>query len=216
MKSLFTTHRTVCLLAVVSSLCFTGCFGLFKPAHPVARHFVLTPITNEPPSQISGALIIGINRVRIAPYLFDTSFAIRRGHNEIDYSSQALWAERLDNGIQRVLASNLAALLPTDKIRLTAWRSEDVSIEVHVAIEQFDVDADGRGVLIAWWRLLAPGGEKTVMDGNFRLSQDGPTPEKDPAGSVATLSQLAADFSRRLAQAIKEATTGPAPTPVIR
>ena len=79
--------------------------------------------------------------MKLAAYLFNTSLAVRKGTNEIDYLPSALWAERLDTGLQRVLAANLATLLPTDQIRLSAWRSEDVSVEVYVAIERFDVDA---------------------------------------------------------------------------
>ena len=122
-----------------------------------------------------------------------------------------LWAERLDTGIQRVLAANLATLLPTDQIRLSAWRSEDVAAEVYVTIEQFDVDSSGHGVLVAWWRILSPGGEKTLKAGESRLTRQGPSPDADPSGAVATLSDLVADLSRQLAQALKETTSGPRP-----
>ena len=103
-----------------------------------------------------------------------------------------------------MLAANLAILLPTDQVRLSAWQSEDVAAEVYVTIEQFDVDASGRGVLVAWWRILSPGGEKTLKAGESRLTRQGPPPDTDPSGAVATLSELVADFSRQLAQALKE------------
>jgi len=45
------------------------------------------------------------------------------------------------------MAANLATLLPTDQIRLSSWQSADVSVEVYVAIERFDVDTRGKGVL---------------------------------------------------------------------
>jgi uncharacterized lipoprotein YmbA len=104
------------------------------------------------------------------------------------------------------LAANLAILLPTDQIRLSAWQSGDVSAEVYVAIEQFDVDARGQGVILAWWRILSPGGEKTLKAGECRLARQGPPPQADPSGAVATLSELAADLSRQVAQAVKETT----------
>jgi hypothetical protein len=103
-----------------------------------------------------------------------------------------------------VLAINLSHLLATDQIHLSAWRTEDVSAEVYVAIEQFDVDTNGRGVLVAWWRILAPGGEKTLKSGQTRLAREGSPPEPDPTGCIATLNELVADFSRQLAEAIKE------------
>ena len=116
-------------------------------------------------------MAVGVGPVKLAAYLFDTSLAVRKGTNEIDYLPSAFWAERLDTGLQRVLAANLSTLLPTDQIRLSAWQSTDVSVEVYVAIEQFDVDAGGAGVLAAWWRILSPGGEKTLKAGECRLAR---------------------------------------------
>jgi hypothetical protein len=59
-------------------------------------------------------------------------------------------------------------------------------------------------VLVAWWRILAPGGVKVLKAGESRLTRQGPAPEADPAGSVAALSELLGEFSRQLAQAIDE------------
>ena len=197
------------LLALATGLSLTGCFGFLKPAKSTARHFVLTSLpAAESTAKPRGSAAVGMGPVKLAAYLFNTSFAVRNGTNEIVYLPSALWAERLDTGLQRVLAANLATLLPTDQIRLSAWQSAEVSAEVYVAIEQFDVDARGRGVLAAWWRILSPGGEKTLKAGESRLTRQGPPPDADPSGAVATLSELAAELSRQLAQAVKE-TTGP-------
>ena len=195
-------------VAIAVCVCLTGCFGFLKPTGPMARHFVLTPLpTAGPVTAIPGALAVGVGPVKLPSYLFSTSLAVRKGANEIDYLPWLLWGERLDKGMQRVLAANLSTLLPTDKIRLGAWRSDDVSAEVYVTIGQFDVDAGGRGVLVAWWRILSPGGEKTLKSGESHFAREGPSPETDPSGATATLSELAADFSRQLAQAIKETTS---------
>jgi uncharacterized lipoprotein YmbA len=145
-----------------------------------------------------------VGHVKVPAYLFDTSLAVRKGTNEISYLPSVLWAERLDVGLQRVLAANLAALLPTDQVHLSAWRSDDVSAEVYVHIQQFDVDTGGRCVLIAWWRILAPGSEKALHTGESRLTRQGSSPENDPAGAIAALSELVGEFSDQLAQAIKE------------
>jgi uncharacterized lipoprotein YmbA len=142
--------------------------------------------------------------MKIPAYLLDASLAVRKGANEIDYIRGALWAERLDNGIPRVLAANLSSLLPTDQIRLPVWRSEDVRAEIYVTIEQFDVTPTGQGVLIARWRILASSSGQTLHTGESSLSRLGPSPEANPAGAVATLSELLADLSRQLAHALQE------------
>ena len=137
-------------------------------------------------------------------YLFNTSLAVRQGTNEVEYLESSIWAERLDAGFQRVLAANLATVLPTDQVRMSAWQKDDIAAEVYVTIEQFDVDASGRGVLVAQWRILAPGGEKVLKAGGSRFSRPGPSPDGSASGAVATLSELVADLSRQLAQVLKE------------
>ena len=181
----------------------TGCLSFLKPATTSVRQFILTPLANsETAVAITNSPAVGVGRVKVPDYLLDTSLAIRRGTNEIDYLLQSVWAERLDGGLQKTLAANLATLLPTDQIRLSAWNSEDVSVEVQVTVEQFDVDAQGRGMLVAWWRVLSPGGETIFKAGTSRFTRKGPSPDTDPSGAVATLSDLVADLSRQLSEAI--------------
>lgn len=200
------------LLALAACLTLTGCFGFLKPAKATAHHFLLTSLpVAQPPGVATGALPVGVGQVKLPAYLLDTSLAVRRGTNEIDYLPMVLWAERLDTGFQRALAANLAILLSPGQIRLSAWRSEDVAAELYVTIGQFDVDASGRGVLVASWHILSPGGEKTLKTGETRLTHQGPSPDANPSGAIATLSELVADLSRQLAQALQEATSGQAP-----
>lgn len=144
------------LLALALTVSLTGCFGFLKPARTTARHFVLSALPAAEPAAAQGTSVaLGVGQVKIAAYLFNMSFAIRSGTNEIDYLPSTFWAERLDTGLQRVLAANLATLLPTDQIRLSAWQTSDVSAEVYVAVERFDVDTRGQGTLVAWWHILS-------------------------------------------------------------
>jgi uncharacterized lipoprotein YmbA len=190
-------------LALVAGLILAGC-GFLKPARPISRYFVLTPLPAAAPAP-ADAPGLGVGQVKLAAYLQNTSLAIRKGTNEVDYSQMFLWAERLDTSFQRVLAADLAVLVPTGKVRLSAWRSEDVAAEVYVSVERFDVDVAGQGTLIAWWRIVSPGGQKTLKSGETRLTLAGPAPEADPAGAIATLSELLANLSRQLAPMLKEA-----------
>jgi uncharacterized lipoprotein YmbA len=194
-------------LVLALALCagLTGCFGFLKPAQATAQHFLLTPVpqTAQVPKG-AGSLAVGVGQVKLPAYLFNTSLAIRKGTNEVDYLPMAIWAERLDTGFQRVLAADLATLLPTDSIYLSAWQKDDVAAEVYVGIEQFDVDAGGQGVLVARWRVVSPGGEKVLKTGRLCLKRQGPLAEAGAVGVVETLSQLVADLSRQLAQVLRE------------
>jgi uncharacterized lipoprotein YmbA len=193
------------LLALPICLGVTGCLSALKPVKVTERSFVLTSLPGtEQAAQTSGGLTVGVGQVKLPSYLLNSSLAIRRGTNEIDYSASAVWAERLDAGIQRTLAANLATLLHTDGIRLSAWQSEDVLAEVYVAIDQFDVDSDGRAALIARWRIRSLGGAKTVKSGASRFERHGPPPDTAPTGAVDSLSGLLGEFSQELAQELSK------------
>jgi uncharacterized lipoprotein YmbA len=200
------TRLAALILAITLGAGLAGC-GFLRPARPTTRQFVLTPLpATEPATATSHSVAVGLGKVNIASYLFNMSLAVRQGPNEIRYSTEALWAERLNAGLQRVLAANLATLLSTDQIRLSVWRSEEVAAEVFVTFDRFDVDTDGKAVLVAWWRILAPGGEKTLKSGEARLIRQGPSPDPNPSRAVATLSDLVGELSRQIAQALKETT----------
>jgi uncharacterized lipoprotein YmbA len=134
---------------------------------------------------------------------------VRRGATEVDYLDDAMWAERLDQAFQRTVAANLAALLPSDRVYLSAWDRDQVSVRVFVNVQQFDVDVQGQGTLIASWRITAPGTEKPLKSGQSRLTHAGPavTPAK-PELIATSLSALTAAFSRELAQAIHQFADG--------
>lgn len=210
MKSAIQTgiKRAAVLAVMVLFAGVSGC-SFLKPARSTARHHVLSPVpaigatTVAPGSPIA----VGLGQVRIPAYLFNSSLAVRKGTNEIEYLPSTFWAERLDSGFQRVLAANLAILLPTDRISLSVWQRSEVMAEVYVTLEQFDVDASGRGVLVTRWRILSPGGDKVLKAGSSRLSHQGPPPASGVSASIGTLSELVAAFAGQLASSLKETTS---------
>ena len=189
------------LLAAVATVSLAGCLNL-KPAHQTVRYFVLSPTapqaTNNAPS-----LVIGVGQTKLPDYLFRDAFAMRKSNDEISYLLMDSWAERLNNGFQRALAANLSAMVPA-QIRLTEWRVADVSVAVHVTVEQFDVDEHGQGVLAAWWRVTSPAGDKVLKSGQFRGKLSGPVPGVDTKGAVSTLSALVGQLSEEIASAVRE------------
>jgi uncharacterized lipoprotein YmbA len=193
-------------LTLVSAL-FSGC--MFKPVAVSTRHFVLAPIpTNEarPVAQTgSEQMSVGIGFVKMPSYLLRDSMAVRNGANEIEYLDGAVWSERLDESFQRDLAANLANLLPSDSIYLTDWGHHQVMVAVYITVQQFDVDISGRGKLIAQWRITAPGSDVPLKSGRTLLERTGASPRGKPEAIAETLSGLAAQFSRDLAQSIREA-----------
>jgi len=136
--------------------------------------------------------------------LLRDSMAVHNGANEIEYLKNAVWAERLDHGFERTLAVNLSRLLASDGIYVEDWGRGQAMARVSVNVQQFQVDTRGTGTLIAQWRITAPGKELPLKSGLASLSRTGPPPSGKPEVVATTLSDLAADFSRDLAQAIRE------------
>jgi hypothetical protein len=79
-----------------------------------------------------------------------------------------------------------------------------VKVSVFVNVQQFDVDTSGRGTLIVQWRITAPGNDTPLKSGHANLARMGASPRGHPEVIAATLSELAAEFSRELAQPIRE------------
>jgi uncharacterized lipoprotein YmbA len=186
-----------------AALCVTAT-GCFTPHTVTTRHFTLAAVPAT--TVATNGIRVGVGVVKMPGYLTGESLAVRKDAGEIVYMEGALWAERLDNGFARVLAADLSAMIPTDQVRLGAWRPDDVALEVHVTVEQFDVDQSGKGTLVAWWRITSPGGGKILKSGESRLTKAGQSPASDSQNIVTTLSELTATFSQTLAQAVREVT----------
>jgi len=204
MNALSTSYRFVVICA--AGFCLFGCSLVSPPKGITPRSFVLTPISGPSPTGRTSStnIVVGIHAVKMPGYLLGKAFAMRRENNEIIYLESADWAERLDTTFQRVLATDLARLIPTDQVRLSRWGAEAVSVEVDVTVDRFDVNSRGEGSLVAWWRLLSPGDEKVLASGKFSASRKGPPPDKDALGASNLMSHLASDLAVMLARAIKE------------
>ncbi len=196
-------HNALLQLLLIGAIGLLAGGCLFRPTTVPVRHFVLSPIAVRRAPSSTDNLPIGVARVEMPRYLLRSSLAMRKDEHEVRYDEAALWAEPFDQNFQRTLAADLSALIPTDKIYLSAWESGQVKVSVAVAIEQFDVDMEGKGRLTAWWRLMLPGSEKPVASGKVNLTRTGPPPRDDPGTMVITLSALTAELSKELVEEIR-------------
>ena len=176
---------------------------------PVTEQYVLStelPVT-RPVAVGQSDLAVGVAAVEIPSYLLDRRIAVGRATHELTYLDNDRWAERLDKGMQRVIAANLEALLPSDRVFLSAWRRGEVSTEVYVSIRRFETDEDGRIVLEAHWRITSPGGERTWRADHLLVSRKGPSFRADPQGAVGILSTALAEVSARIAADLRAGST---------
>jgi len=193
------------LLFMMSSLALLlgGC--VTKPARVLTRHFVLVPApAPEQASTTAQQSSVEVGFVKMPSYLLRDSMVVRKSADEVEYFETALWAERLDHSFQQTLAQNLSMLLASNQACLSASERDRLVVRVSVNVEQFDVDTEGRGTLLAAWRLSVVGTDTPMKIGQAHLTRPGPSPRGNPQAIATTLSSLLAEFSRVLAQALRE------------
>src|SRR4026208_1552930 len=107
---------------IASGLVFSGCLNL-QPVAEKTRFYVLSPLQATASGTPANGeyLALGIGRIDVPDYLQPKQIAVRKGNHEIEYSKMLYWAERLDKGIQRALGANLAELLGSTNVVLSAW-----------------------------------------------------------------------------------------------
>ena len=192
------------IVMALPSLFLTGC--LLRTATVPPRHFVLAPIPAEEfGSSSSSKLSVEIGFVKMPAYLLRDSIAVRTCANEIEYLQNALWAERLDQSLERTIAVNLCRLRSSNGLDLANLPGDQVPMKILINVDRFDVDTQGQGVLIARWRIVAPGSNMLLSVGNTRLIRTAAPPRGKPEVIATTLSDLTAQLSRDIAQSVREA-----------
>jgi len=188
---------------LLSVFAFTGCKS-FRPVEDLNRFYVLSASANASTEvRANQSLSIGVAPVDLPGYLQSTRIAVRRGTNEIYYSEYGQWAEHLDKGIQRVLASDLSTLLPSARVITSSWQPGDVKSEVHVSIRRFELDESGQATLECEWRTISPENGRVLRLDHAIINKKGPPLATNPAGAVSTLSQTLGELTNQIAAALK-------------
>lgn len=192
------------LQMVLSLVALTGC-SFLKPSGVAPRLYVLSAMPAGPRVATPGEpRTVGIGYVHLPDYLLTRSIATRQGNNEIVYLQNARWAERLDRGLQRTLGANLASMHPEFQVRFSAWRPQEVSDEVHVAVDRLEVNAEGTCVLEASWRISASGGEGVRKAERFSATRQAADPHSNPDAAIQSFNMLVAELSEAIAHVLAE------------
>ena len=210
MKPGFSALRLVS--ASLSGVLLSGC--LLKTATVPPHHFVLAPIpTDELSPAPKDPLSVEIGFVKMPAYLLRDSIAVRNGANEIKYLENALWGERLDQSFQRALRADFYWSLRSDPVHFAKAEGNRKGVKIFITVHQFDVDTNGRGTLVAQWRITASDGNEPVTSGYTSLARTGGSPRGNPAVIARTMSELTADFSSELTRSLSGSARAAAVSP---
>ena len=183
--------RLVRSAAATLALALAGC-SLLQPAIDPSRFFVLNAVAQE--GETGSQLALGVGPLHLPSYLAVTEIQVRTSATELVRSPVDRWAEPLSDGILRVLAQDLSAVLGTRDVVLFPWYAEQQpELQVSVSIRRFEIDPEGGALLEARYEVtrLAGGGPGRLRDFAVRKAPSGP----GTAASVAALSDALADLA---------------------
>jgi hypothetical protein len=186
------------LLVSGSLLATTGCLG----GGAQTRFYVLAPLAGPVATAAdSRSVTIGVGPVRLPGYVDRAPLVTRRGAEEIDVADLDRWGEPLADGVPRIIADNLAALMPAARIALFPWSgSRAPQYQVVVEVARFDGPLGGALVLDARWRVI---GSDRRDPSEHRFSVAEPTGAPTYPALVAAMSRALDGLSREIAGVLK-------------
>lgn len=186
-----------CLPGLLLALSLVGC-----ATSPATQRYVLEslPITAGAAVVERRGLAVGVGQVTLPAYLAQDAIVQRRG-NRLLLDESRRWAEPLGEAVPRVLAVNLANLLPTHRIVQQPWTLQGrPDWKLMLRIDRFEA-LDGRLLLQATWSLLDPDG-RVVRSRQGDFSK--PLAGEAVADIVAAHSEALAALSEAISDDIRQ------------
>jgi uncharacterized protein len=196
---------TQCALAGAVAL-IAGCSSMLAPRPDLSRFFLLTPAGS---AGISGAanapaaaneLTIGLGPVSLPDYLDRNEIVIRAAPNRMELSPTGRWAEPLEAGFRRVLATDLSTMLGNAQIVPFPWYSTTrLDYKIEVKVDRFDRNPSGDIELIAHWTIRGGASNRVMVrrDSNIREAAQ----SSAMADSVAAMSSGLGELAHQIAAA---------------
>lgn len=128
-------------------LCACGC-----GTSPPVRYYGLEPLPTDT-FTVKESVVVGIGPLRVPEYMTRPQIVTRgRGGTQMMIDDFNRWAEPLDEAIHRVVAANVDSLV--SDVTVVAFPYSNligVNYRLVGSVDRFDVDTDGRAVLIVQW-----------------------------------------------------------------
>ena len=191
------------LLMVAAAGCTT-----FSPQPDPSRFFTLSAVAQgeggaEKRASRAPALSLGIGPISMPGYLDRQEIVTRIAQNQLRLSEYDRWAEPLEEGVGRVVSQNVATLLRAERITSYPWPIDRRPLyHVEIEILRFESNSSREAQLAARWTVRNTARKEAVRYHDTRLSR--PARDHTTAAAVAALSEVLADLSQEIAQAIEE------------
>lgn len=196
-------------MALVAAL-----LGLGACASTPSRFYILNTVPASEATPATAAArgpVIGVGPITFPKYLDRPQIVSRASRHQLTLGEFDRWAEPLQENVSRVLAENLALLIPSDHILLNPWPgSATLDYQVRVDVRQFEGWLGGESTLLARWSLLDRA-ERELVSRTVHLTV--PTGGHDFDAMVVALNQLLETLSRDIAGALQRLASSAAARP---
>lgn len=162
------------------------------------------PNTSTTPSSAAGTAAegIGVGPVIMPGYLDRIQIVTRSGTDQVEFSAFRRWAEPLDEGMARVLAEEIGARVPTERIVTYPWRgvvARALQYRVVVTVLRFDGRLGVDVTLDTRWRILGrDGAELAFRRSTVSEAATGPGYEPMVAAMTRTLVALGQEIAAEI------------------
>lgn len=184
------------LLTLLLALLISACGST-----PQSDYYILSTLPDDTGGNTGP--FIGVGPITVPQYLDRKGIVTREDSNHLKISSFHRWAEPLPDGVQRVVAVNLAGLLDTEQVTTFPWL-RSTPPEYGVEMNVVELSAEGRNTrLVVKWVLrdLADNAVIEQRISNYTRQAGG----AEPGDIAAAYSDLLAQLSRDIAARISEA-----------
>jgi len=181
---------------------FAACGGKTPPMKYYTLN-TLPVMQQENPGVVLGEdIAVGVGPVDFPKFLDRPQIVTRKGQNRVEVSEFNRWAGSFSGDFSRVLAKNIATLLPTNRVEIYPW--EDIfspTYQIKLEVEQFDGQLGERVLLNVIWSVMDQENELVVK--NSLIEEPVSTEDYDglveaKSNALGTLSQAIVDEIRRL------------------
>ena len=184
-------------LTAIAALCIFAGLAAGCASSPVTRFYTLSAAAA--PATTSSNLSVAVGPVSVPAVVDRPQIVVTTGPNQVRLEEFNRWASPLQNGIGRVVAENLVAMLGTPRVTLSPQTLSDADYRAAIEVQRFESAPGEAAMLDAVWTV------SRTKDGK---SQTGRTTVREVASDkgydalAAAHSRALASLSRDIADAV--------------
>ena len=173
---------------------------------PPVKYYILNtlpvPQQENPGAVLGEDIAIGVGPVELPKFLDRPQIVTRKNQNQIQISEFHRWAGTLPGDFARVVAKNIAILLPTDRVAVYPWGDQfSPTYRIKLDVEQFDGQLGERVVLDVTWTVVAQEGTNEPLVRRSLMEE--PVSDETYEALVVAESNALATLSRAIVEGIK-------------